>query len=340
MSRPLLIEPGQRFGYWTIIQETRSAAVPSVPTGQRAAVCRCDCGTERTIVLSVLAAGKKTRLCGCRKGQHSSASLSRITVKPGQRFSRLVVIRETRLPVPSRPGKSVRAAVCQCDCGNESTTTLSLLAGGHTRSCGCLNREMAAERLRAAALAGRKLHVREGGRFGRLKVIDPDVRFQTKDRTVPGVQVRCDCGTVKIVSISHLIAGDIKSCGCVRAQGGALRKWLADPANAAQIAATRAAATAAAREYARSPENLAKLRTMLAKRWEGHIRKPRSSRSNGEPRRWTPPSRGPFAPKHGLAKHPLYGTWRTCLIAARTPRRSATRTTVAGASRSARSGMT
>ena len=66
-------------------------------------------------------------------------------VTPGDRFGRLTVLRETRLPHPNRNSHEL-AAVCLCDCGNEVTVLLGHLFIDRTKSCGCLRTEMTAER--------------------------------------------------------------------------------------------------------------------------------------------------------------------------------------------------
>ena len=55
----------------------------------------------------------------------------------GQRFGRLVVIRED--------GKDKRGEyywICRCDCGNEKRVSSYKLRSGNTQSCGCLQNEM------------------------------------------------------------------------------------------------------------------------------------------------------------------------------------------------------
>lgn len=63
-----------------------------------------------------------------------------------------------------------------------------------------------------------KLHVASGQRFGRGTVINPDVRMPRNDRpgTDRGARLRCDCGTEYEAQLSHLLKGNIKSCGCQR----------------------------------------------------------------------------------------------------------------------------
>jgi hypothetical protein len=62
----------------------------------------------------------------------------------GQRFGRLTVLRDS--------GKRYRKNTiwnCLCDCGNTAKVYTSSLKRGHTKSCGCLQREFAIENGRA-----------------------------------------------------------------------------------------------------------------------------------------------------------------------------------------------
>lgn len=54
----------------------------------------------------------------------------------GRRFGRLVVMSETE-----KRGRHLRW-LCQCACGDEVAVDGVNLRAGHTKSCGCLNREM------------------------------------------------------------------------------------------------------------------------------------------------------------------------------------------------------
>lgn len=80
------------------------------------------------------------------------------TAKPvsaGDRFSRLVVIRE--LEQSSTPnGTVVRRVECRCDCGRVKAVRLMNLRSGKTKSCGCLAKELAVER--GHRFGGRKKH--------------------------------------------------------------------------------------------------------------------------------------------------------------------------------------
>lgn len=62
--------------------------------------------------------------------------------REGQRNGRLTVLQRAANKV--EPSGAIRAQwLCRCDCGNEVVVTGHALGKGHTKSCGCLNRENA-----------------------------------------------------------------------------------------------------------------------------------------------------------------------------------------------------
>lgn len=82
----------------------------------------------------------------------------------GQVFGRLTVVAIRRLPV----GKIDRTmASVKCDCGAEKTVKLDLLKRGKTRSCGCLQKELASARRTTHGLSSHPLHVVWVGMIGR-----------------------------------------------------------------------------------------------------------------------------------------------------------------------------
>lgn len=72
----------------------------------------------------------------------------------GQRFGRLVAIRPN-----GEQGKNTKW-LCRCDCGNETTTNVSSLIRGKTKSCGCLRKESTSKRF-----------TKHGGKHERLYMI-------------------------------------------------------------------------------------------------------------------------------------------------------------------------
>lgn len=76
----------------------------------------------------------------------------RFNVKADQRFGRLTVLGEERMPLT--PGRAahgfksgLRGARCRCSCGNEVVVSLTNLRTGLAQSCGCLRTEKSMERI-------------------------------------------------------------------------------------------------------------------------------------------------------------------------------------------------
>lgn len=67
-------------------------------------------------------------------------------LEQNQQFGRLTVLHEIE-------GIPRRAVMVRCSCGVEKQIALSALVSGAVKSCGCLNREVAAERARARKMA-------------------------------------------------------------------------------------------------------------------------------------------------------------------------------------------
>lgn len=61
----------------------------------------------------------------------------------GKKFNRLTV-----LGLGERNSNGQIQWKCKCDCGNVVLTTTYYLKSGHTKSCGCLNREKSSKRLK------------------------------------------------------------------------------------------------------------------------------------------------------------------------------------------------
>jgi hypothetical protein len=56
-------------------------------------------------------------------------------ISPGDTYGSLTVLREVRKVAAD--GRRYRAALCRCDCGNQTTPRISSLIAGDARSCGC-----------------------------------------------------------------------------------------------------------------------------------------------------------------------------------------------------------
>lgn len=71
-----------------------------------------------------------------------------LEVATGERFGRLVVIKELASVRVGHDQKTKRVFELKCDCGDLTTGKLASLRNGTKKSCGCLQREMAAEHCR------------------------------------------------------------------------------------------------------------------------------------------------------------------------------------------------
>ncbi len=129
----------QRFG--------RLLAIYAIPSLKKKAsgksrrwLCQCDCG-ETTIVDAYTLAKGYSRSCGCLARELvSKRSVRDLT---GCTFGRWVVL--------GRAGSNRRGLAtwkCQCECGNVGTVDSRTLLAGRSRSCGCYNRQLMAQRMR------------------------------------------------------------------------------------------------------------------------------------------------------------------------------------------------
>ncbi len=105
----------------------------------------------------------------------------------GLKFNKLTAIRPSENKIGGR-----FAWLFRCDCGIEKDIVGNAVSRGSTKSCGCLLCEY-------TDLTGKK--------FGKLTAISRE-----------GVDwlCLCECNNTKIVKISQLQNGAVKSCGCLR----------------------------------------------------------------------------------------------------------------------------
>ncbi len=93
---------------------------------------------------------------------------------------------------------------CECECGGEKEVPASYLLNGHTRSCGCLNREREA-----------RLDITDQ-RWGRLVAVK-HVGYTTIEQTGKKQTLwlwKCDCGNTKVIPATQVKHGGTRSCGC------------------------------------------------------------------------------------------------------------------------------
>ena len=185
----------QRFGRLIAIKEG-----PRNSAGRTTWICKCDCGNEKTVLTTQLTGGK-TLSCGClQKERTRQANQSKNLI--GKRYGKLTVAE--RVPNSSN-------WKCICDCGNTIITSTNHLNSGHTKSCGCLQKERTSE-----------THFKNltGKRFGMLVVKGLDVEKSTPKEKF--YICKCDCGNEKSIRQTSLLSGTI-TCGCSRRSRGELK---------------------------------------------------------------------------------------------------------------------
>lgn len=124
---------GQRFGKLTVTRMIYGEECH----GKKRTKCECVCDCGKTcIVLSDSLKGKRRTSCGCDTRQRR-IDANRIDLT-GRKFGRLTV---KEMLWDYRPTR----ALCECDCGNTVVVIGTGLTSGKTNSCGCYQRERAAE---------------------------------------------------------------------------------------------------------------------------------------------------------------------------------------------------
>lgn len=198
---------GQTFGHWTVISEVAAKQPPHW-------LCRCTCGTERSVKGYSLTTGASVSCGQCS------------TKLEGHVFGRLTVIsRAENIPLPSMPHGRV-AFLCRCVCGEERTVSVTSLRSGETTSCGCYRRDYMKSRPSPLKTHGYRTNEQrstlEGRRraavWGRFR-LTPETYQQLLD-VQNGVCAICQRPPDPILFVDHdhtCCGARMKTCGnCVR----------------------------------------------------------------------------------------------------------------------------
>lgn len=170
---------GKKYGWWTVMEID-----PVFSAGERRWICKCECGTQRSVLERSLIYGGSTN-CGCRR--HEGKPRQQLI---GQTFGQLKVI------AYQQQGHWL----CQCSCQKECSCTTTQLLQGKRTHCGC----QTVRKGRIADLTGRRFH--------RLVALEPLPERDSKGSVV--WRCRCDCGKEVKASRHMLLDGNMKSCGC------------------------------------------------------------------------------------------------------------------------------
>ena len=120
---------GQQFNEWTIVERDKDAK-----PGTAKWICRCSCGTIKSVAGSTLRNGS-SKSCGCKKIEKSRENNGTFINEIGNRYGKLVVIaKDEELSIQ----KHRAHWLCKCDCGNYKIVSSKCLRDGKTKSCGCI----------------------------------------------------------------------------------------------------------------------------------------------------------------------------------------------------------
>lgn len=125
-------------------------------------------------------------------------------------------VSESRLTVIDRaPSKDKHVFWnCVCECGTKLTIRGDQLKRGVAKSCGCLQKEIAAQHMvqvgKLNKAKGIPITNYVGQKINMLTLIEP-----INDGERLKWKCQCECGNYTFVSTSHLNDGHTKSCGCI-----------------------------------------------------------------------------------------------------------------------------
>lgn len=104
---------------------------------------KCDCGNTRICQIYPVINGK-SKSCGCSKGQGLKGRGEKTFKKyEGKKINRLTPI----MYIGPKGTDRTPRWLCRCECGVEKEVVNSKLLGGHTKSCGCLSKEISTRSL-------------------------------------------------------------------------------------------------------------------------------------------------------------------------------------------------
>ena len=168
---------GKRFGMLTIDKETRG----SKASRRRVMDCTCDCGKTTSVGLANLVSGR-TKSCGCQKPKFT---IKNKCPAAGTKFGRLTVVGErARTGGGRHPGKSLRGAALK-------------------RALDSVDYDVLNGAIKASDVKKEKAKIRRAGNVIASR---------------RAVTVICECTPDNEISVylDNLLAGKVKSCGCLR----------------------------------------------------------------------------------------------------------------------------
>ena len=174
MTGWIMKEHGVPDSLLTVIKEVE----PHITSGgnkQIQYLCKCNCGKEVVLKSSAIRNGN-TKSCGClKKKKLAERNAKNSSVKVGNRYGKLVVIKDLGMRKQESRNKMERWSLCQCDCGSAPIEVKNnMLQTGWKKSCGCLQSQ--GEFIIEKILQENEINYIKEYKFNDLKNIQP-LRF-------------------------------------------------------------------------------------------------------------------------------------------------------------------
>lgn len=141
MPPRIKMQVGAKYGRWTVLEADIQSPPGKKDTKNYYCLCECDCEKHtRAYVNSSRLRNGLSLSCGCiQQEQLAERNAANSSVKVGNRYGKLVVIKDLGMRKQASRNKNERWSLCQCDCGSQPIEVKNnMLQNGWKSSCGCL----------------------------------------------------------------------------------------------------------------------------------------------------------------------------------------------------------
>ena len=143
----------------------------------------------------------------CKGREYEEMPLGKAENLTNKIFDRLTAKRRV-WPTNGRKGQTYW--LCECECGNKVVSTRTDLSRGHSRSCGCLNKE----------IVNNQSTISPGDIINGFTFIEKDLSRKGNSRAYYW-KVKCPhCGKIYSASPYSITCTGIQSCGCLKISKG------------------------------------------------------------------------------------------------------------------------
>ena len=186
---------GQKYGKLTVIE----MIYDNKRKQYSKCLCICECGNKIIKDSYSLRNPKTNKLpsCGCNIIEYKRKEYTNHII--GKKYNKLLILEE----IWEYP-KSKNKLRCKCDCGNEIIVSRNDVITNHTKSCGCLQKEIM-RKIRTTNDSG---YISEYG----VKIHKP---YKRNKKGQMLWECECSCGNNFYDLPARIKNGHVRSCGCL-----------------------------------------------------------------------------------------------------------------------------